>query len=109
MRRVRCARPRWRKFPATASCGGARSRRWAAGSCYLPAACSRMPLSDFVDRHRTTLSIGAMLVGVLAVLSGVTRERQGTTLLPGEAARVNGHAIDSDTFQRTFAAFTTDL
>jgi hypothetical protein len=68
-----------------------------------------MPLSDFVDRHRTALSIGAMLVGVLAVLTGVTRERQSATLLPGEAARVNGHAIDSDTFQRTFAAFTTDL
>ena len=68
-----------------------------------------MPLSDFVDRHRTVLSIGAMLVGVLAVLTGVTRERQRATLLPGEAARVNGHAIDSETFQRTFAAFTTDL
>ena len=68
-----------------------------------------MPLSDFVDRNRAALSIGAMLVGVLAVLTGVTRERASAELLPGEAARVNGHAIDSDTFQRTFAGFTSDL
>jgi hypothetical protein len=68
-----------------------------------------MPLSDFIDRNRTALSIGAMLVGVLAVLTGVTRERVSADLLPGEAARVNGRAIDSDTLQRTFAAFTSDL
>jgi len=68
-----------------------------------------MPLSDFVDKHRTALSIGAMMVGVLAVLTGVTRERVGASLLPGEAARVNGHAIDADTYQRTFAAFTSEL
>lgn len=68
-----------------------------------------MPLSDFVDRHRTALSVGAMMIGVLAVLTGVTRERIGADLLPGEAARVNGHAIDSDTYQRTLAAFTSDL
>jgi hypothetical protein len=68
-----------------------------------------MPLSDFVERHRTALSIGAMLVGVVAVLAGVTRERARVDLLPGEAARVNGQAIDSDTFQRTFAGFTSEL
>lgn len=68
-----------------------------------------MPLSDFVDRHRTALSIGAMLVGVLAVLTGVTRERTSAELSIGEAARVNGHTIDSDTYQRTLAAFTSDL
>ncbi|MBI1211847.1 MAG: hypothetical protein GC190_10325 [Alphaproteobacteria bacterium] len=68
-----------------------------------------MSLSDFVDRNRTALSVGAMLIGVLAVLTGVTRERTRADLLPGEAARVNGHAIDTDTFQRTLAAFTTNL
>ncbi len=68
-----------------------------------------MPLSEFIDKHRTALSLGAMVVGVLAVLVGVTRERQSAELLPGEAARVNGHAIDSDTFQRTFAGFTQGL
>ena len=68
-----------------------------------------MPLAEFVDRNRTALSIGALMVGVLAVLAGVTRERASADLLPGEAARVNGHAIDSDTFQRTFAGFTSDL
>jgi hypothetical protein len=68
-----------------------------------------MPLSDFIDRHRTALSIGAMIVGVLAVLTGVTRERMSTELSIGEAARVNGHTIDSDTYQRTLAAFTSDL
>jgi hypothetical protein len=66
-----------------------------------------MPLSDFVDKHRTALSIGAMIIGVLAVLTGVTRERASADLLPGEAARVNGRAIDTDTFQRTFAGFTS--
>ena len=65
-----------------------------------------MPRSEFIDKHRTVLSLGAMVVGVLAVLVGVTRERQSAVLLPGEAARVNGHVIDSDTFQRTFAGFT---
>ena len=68
-----------------------------------------MPLSDFVDKHRTALSVGAMLVGVLAVLTGVTRERASADLLPGEAARVNGQAIDSDTFQRTFTGFSDGL
>src|SRR5262249_14488378 len=46
---------------------------------------------------------------VLAVLAGVTHERVGAHLLPGEAARVNGHAIDSDTFQRSFAGFASGL
>ena len=68
-----------------------------------------MPLSEFIDKHRTALSLCAMIVGVLAVLVGVTRERQRADLLPGEAARVNGHAIDSDTFQRTYAGFTQGL
>ena len=50
-----------------------------------------------------------MIVGVLAVLAGVTRERASANLVPGEAARVNGQAIDSDIFQRTFAGFSQGL
>src|SRR5258706_4069781 len=64
-----------------------------------------MPLSEFIDKNRPALSLAAMIVGVLAVLVGVTRERASANLVPGEAARVNGQAIDSDTFQRTFAGF----
>ncbi len=68
-----------------------------------------MPLSEFIDKNRTTLSLAAMIVGVLAVLVGVTRERASANLVPGEAARVNGQAIESDTFQRTFAGFSQGL
>jgi hypothetical protein len=65
--------------------------------------------SEFIERYGTLLSIAAMILGVLAVISGVTHERTSADLLPGEAARVNGRAIDSDTFQRTVAGFVSSL